>query len=57
MEMKLEEFLKLHQGGKSVMEYVGKFNYMSQYAQSMSTLMPRRSDALCVVSIASFRLC
>jgi hypothetical protein len=32
MEMKLEEFLKLQQGGKSVMEYVGKFNYLSQYA-------------------------
>jgi len=32
MEMKLKEFLKLQQGGKSVMEYVGKFNQLSQYA-------------------------
>jgi hypothetical protein len=29
MEMKLEEFLKLQQGGKSVMQYVGEFNYLS----------------------------
>jgi len=32
MEMKLEEFLKLQPGGRSVMEYVGKFNQLSQYA-------------------------
>ena len=33
MEMKLEQFLKLLQGGQSVLEYLGKFNHISQYAQ------------------------
>lgn len=32
MEMKLEEFPRLQQGGRSVMQYVGEFNYLSQYA-------------------------
>lgn len=32
MAMKLEEFLALKQGDKPVMEYVGKFNHLSQYA-------------------------
>ena len=30
--MKVEEFLALRQGDKSVMEYVAKFNHLSQYA-------------------------
>jgi len=32
MVMKTEEFLSLLQGDKSVMEYVAKFNHLSQYA-------------------------
>jgi len=31
MAMKAEEFLALQQGDKSVMEYVAKFNHLSQY--------------------------
>jgi hypothetical protein len=30
--MKAEEFLALGQGDQSVMEYVAKFNHLSQYA-------------------------
>ena len=32
MEMKLEQFLRLQQGSQSVIEYLGKFNHLSQYA-------------------------
>ena len=32
MAMKAEEFLALQQGDKSVMEYVARFNHLSQYA-------------------------
>ena len=32
MAMKAEEFLALRQGDKSVMEYMAKFNHISQYA-------------------------
>ena len=32
MEMKREQFLKLQQGDQSVMEYLSKFNHLSQYA-------------------------
>jgi hypothetical protein len=32
MSMKLEEFLALKQGDHSIMEYVRKFNHLSQYA-------------------------
>ena len=32
MEMKLEQFLRLQQGSQSVMEYLGKFNHLSEYA-------------------------
>ena len=30
--MKLDEFLALKQGDQTVMQYVGKFNHLSQYA-------------------------
>jgi hypothetical protein len=30
--MKLEEFIHLKQGGDSVMQYLAKFNHLSQYA-------------------------
>ena len=32
MAMKLEEFLALRQGDQTVMQYVGRFNHLSQYA-------------------------
>ena len=32
MAMKLDEFLALKQGDQIVMQYVGKFNHLSQYA-------------------------
>ena len=32
MAMKLEEFLTLKQGDGSIMQYVGRFNHLSQYA-------------------------
>ena len=30
--MKLEEFIRLKQGGDTVMQYLNKFNHLSQYA-------------------------
>ena len=30
--MKLEQFLQLQQGDQSVLEYLSKFNHLSQYA-------------------------
>jgi hypothetical protein len=30
--MELEEFIRLKQGGDSVMQYLNKFNHLSQYA-------------------------
>jgi hypothetical protein len=30
--MKLEEFIQLRQGGDTVMQYLNKFNHLSQYA-------------------------
>jgi hypothetical protein len=32
LQMKLEEFIRLKQGGDSVMQYLNKFNHLSQYA-------------------------
>jgi hypothetical protein len=32
MLMKLEEFLALKQGDQSIMQYVGRFNHLAQYA-------------------------
>jgi hypothetical protein len=32
LQMKLEEFVRLKQGGDSVMQYLAKFNHLSQYA-------------------------
>jgi hypothetical protein len=32
LQMKLEEFLRLRQGADTVMQYIGKFNHLSQYA-------------------------
>jgi hypothetical protein len=32
LQMKLEEFIRLKQGGESVMQYLNKFNHLSHYA-------------------------
>jgi hypothetical protein len=32
LQMKLEEFIWLRQGGDTVMQYLNKFNHLSQYA-------------------------
>jgi hypothetical protein len=32
LQMKLEEFIQLKQGGDSMMQYLNKFNHLSQYA-------------------------
>jgi hypothetical protein len=32
LQMKLEKFLRLRQGADTVMQYIGKFNHLSQYA-------------------------
>jgi hypothetical protein len=32
LQMKLEEFIRLKQGGDSVIQYLNKFNHLSQYA-------------------------
>jgi cell fate (sporulation/competence/biofilm development) regulator YlbF (YheA/YmcA/DUF963 family) len=32
LQMKLEEFVRLKQGDDSVMQYLAKFNHLSQYA-------------------------
>jgi hypothetical protein len=32
LQMKLEEFIRIRQGGDTVMQYLNKFNHLSQYA-------------------------
>jgi hypothetical protein len=32
LQMKLDEFIRLRQGGDTVMQYLNKFNHLSQYA-------------------------
>jgi hypothetical protein len=32
LQMKLEEFIRLKKGGNSAMQYLNKFNHLSQYA-------------------------
>jgi hypothetical protein len=32
LQMKLEEFIRLKQGGDSLMQYLNKFNHLTQYA-------------------------
>jgi hypothetical protein len=32
LQMKLEDFVPLKQGGDSVMQYLAKFNHLSEYA-------------------------
>jgi hypothetical protein len=41
IERKLNEFLALTQGTRTVMQYAQAFNHLCQYAGIMQTLMPR----------------
>lgn len=66
MKIKLEEFLKLTQGTSSVMEYVGKFNYLAQYVSSyvnnatkkveyfMKGMGPKMQALLATCNLANF---
>ena len=44
MEMKLEEFLYLKQGDMPVMQYVGKFNHLCQYATEHVNMDPKKKN-------------
>ena len=44
MKMKLEEFLQLKQGNMSVVQYVGRFNYLSQYAKDQVNTDEKKKD-------------
>jgi hypothetical protein len=42
LQMKLEEFIRLRQGGDSVMQYLAKFNNLSQYAIDQVDTDPKK---------------
>jgi hypothetical protein len=43
LQMKLEEFIRLKQGGDSMMQYLNKFNHLSKYAiDQVDTYLKRR---------------
>jgi hypothetical protein len=43
LQMKLEEFIRLKQGGDSMMQYLNKFNHLSKYAiDQVDTDLKRR---------------
>ena len=44
MKMKLEEFLALRQGDDSVIQYIGKFNHLSQYAIEQVNTDEKKKD-------------
>jgi len=44
MKMKLEEFLKLQQGGMSVVQYIARFNHLSQYAREHINTDEKKKD-------------
>jgi hypothetical protein len=44
LQMKLEEFVRLKQGGDSVMQYLAKFNHLSQYAiEQVNTYLKKKN--------------
>ena len=55
MAMKLDEFLALKQGDQTVMQYVGKFNHLSQYAHDHVNTDAKRRSCSCVVLVPNFR--
>ena len=49
--MKLDEFLALKQGDQTVMQYVGKFNHLSQYApEHVNTDAKKKKWFMCGLS-------
>jgi hypothetical protein len=50
--MKLEEFLGLKQGDQSIMQYVGRFNHLAQYAPDHVNL-DRKKKACCMRGLNS----
>jgi hypothetical protein len=46
MAMKLEEFLSLKQGNQTVLQYVGKFNHLSQYATEYVNIDARKKSCI-----------
>jgi hypothetical protein len=44
LHMKQEEFIRLKQGGDTVMQYLNKFNHLSQYAiDQMNTYLKKKN--------------
>ena len=54
LQMKLEEFLRLKQGPDTVMQYLGKFNHLSQYAVDHVNTDGKKRD--CFMRGLSFKL-
>jgi hypothetical protein len=52
--MKLEEFLRLKQGPDTMMQYLGKFNHLSQYAVDHVNTNSKKQD--CFMQGLSFKL-
>ena len=44
INQKVTEFLELHQGNRTVMEYVNKFNHLAQYAGSQVDTDDKKKD-------------
>ena len=49
MAMKLDEFLALKQGDQTVMQYVGRFNHLSQYASEHVNTDEKKRNGSCEV--------
>ena len=47
MAMKLDEFLALKQGDQTVMQYVDKFNHLSQYAHEHVNTNAKKKWFMC----------
>jgi hypothetical protein len=54
LQLKLEEFLMLKQGPHTVMQYLGKFNHLSQYAVDHVNTDVKKRD--CFMRGLSFKL-
>jgi hypothetical protein len=53
--MKQEEFMRLKQGGDTVMQYLNKFNHLSQYAIDQVNTDLKRKIVLCEASMTEFK--
>ena len=54
MKMKLDQFLALQQKGSTVMQYVGQFNHLSQYAPDHTNTDQKKRD--CFVRGLNFKI-